>query len=141
MAVEAVGNERPVRSETSWRVVRGRALRASWTRSAEPAGPHAVEQPVVLRTMLLEVEAQVEERLPEDAGIAKQQRDEEAPHPAVAVEEGVDGFKLHVCEAGADESGQAGPLLVQEALEVAHTADDVRVRRGHEQRVTRPDAA
>jgi hypothetical protein len=46
--------------------------------------------------MLLQVEAQVEERLAQDPAVTEQQGDQEPAHPSVAVEERVDGLELDV---------------------------------------------
>ena len=77
----------------------------------EPALPvaldaHGVEPTVVLFAMPLEEEAQVEERLGQQLPVLEQQRHEQAPDPAVAVEVRVDGLELHVQQPRAHERGQ-----------------------------------
>ena len=103
--------------------------------------PHGVEQPVVLGPVLLEVEAQVEQRLAEHAGVAEEQRDQQPPDAAVAVEEGVDGLELHVRERRLDEHRQVVAVVVQEALQGGHAVGDGRVRRRHEDGVAGARAA
>lgn len=68
--------------------------------------------------MLLEVQADVEQRCPEQSVVVKQEGDEQAAHPAVAVEEWMDRLELDVGQPGADQGGQLGTRLVQEALQV-----------------------
>ena len=50
--------------------------------------------------MRLEVEAEVQEGLPQDTGVTQEEGDQEPPNAAVPVEEGVDRLELHVSEAG-----------------------------------------
>src|ERR1022692_3908169 len=64
---------------------------------------HAVEEFVVCPPIGLEVEAQIENRLPQRAARAQQKRDEQTPQPAVAVEEWVDRLELYVGQAGLDQ--------------------------------------
>ena len=75
--------------------------------------------------MGLEVEAQVQQRLVKDALGPQKERDQKSPHSSVAVEEGVDGLELHVCQGRLDENRNAVGRLVEEALEVAHAIGDV----------------
>ena len=56
----------------------------------------AVEAPVVLGAMLLEEEAQVQERFAQQLPVLEQERDEQAADAAVAVEGGVDCLELRV---------------------------------------------
>jgi hypothetical protein len=59
-------------------------------------GPGALQQVVVPVAVLLEEEAQVEQRLGQDALGAEEKRDEEPAHAPVAIQEGVDGLELDV---------------------------------------------
>ena len=101
----------------------------------------AVEAPVVLGAVLLEEEAQVEERFAEQLPVLEQERDEEPPDAAVAVEVGVDCLELRVAEPCPDECRQFAALIVDEALEAGQEfAHRVR-RRGDVGRVAGTGAA
>ena len=77
---------------------------------AQPAlpfalGAHGVEALVVLRAVLLEVEAQVKAGFAQHALHAKDQRDQQAAQATIAVLEGMDGFELHVGKSRVDQGG------------------------------------
>src|SRR5205085_2086866 len=93
--------------------------------------PHIVQQLVVVRAMLLEVQAEIKKRVAENTGIRKHQRDEQPSDTAIAVEERMDRFELHVRQRGADEHRQPG-LIVNEFLESAHALIDKLRRRRNE---------
>src|SRR4051794_12685463 len=65
--------------------------------------PDSLQVVVVRVTMLLEVQAQVEQRLLEDLLRTQQQRDEQAADAAVAVKERMDRLELHVSERRLDQ--------------------------------------
>src|SRR5690606_26938854 len=94
-------------------------------------GADGVQQAVVLRAVLLEVETQVEERLPQHAVVVQHQSDQEAPDASVPVQEGVDRLELDVSECRPDER-RVLPPVVQKPLEVGHAVRDVMRRRRHE---------
>src|SRR6185312_15385129 len=96
---------------------------------ADPAlpvarGPDPLEELVVALAVLLEVEAEVEERLPERTLVAENERDEEAPEPAVAVEERVNGLELDVDQGRLQQRGCLDRVVVNEFLETPQTVDD-----------------
>jgi len=55
--------------------------------------------------VLLEVQAQVEDGLPEHARVTEQKGDEQSSKPSVPVEERVDRLELNMRERGLDEDG------------------------------------
>ena len=63
-----------------------------------PIGPDRLEAVVVLGAVRLQVDREVEKRAAEDAALAEEQGDQQAPDAAVSVEEGVDSLKLRVGE-------------------------------------------
>jgi len=91
--------------------------------------PDDLQQAVILLAVLFEVEAQVEQWLAQQAGATEEQRDQQASHAAVAVEERMDRLELHVRERGLDEHGQSSALVMQEPFEVRHGIGDGRVGR------------
>ena len=58
-----------------------------------------LQQFVVVCPMHLEIQAEIKQRLPQSAPGTEQERNQQAPEPSIAVQEGVDGFKLHMDEA------------------------------------------
>ena len=62
-------------------------------------------------------EAQVEDGLGQGALCAEQERDEQTPDPAVAVEKRVDRLELSVAQRGLDEQWRAVRDVVEELLE------------------------
>src|SRR5450756_2541650 len=103
--------------------------------------PRQIEEPVVLVAVLLEKQAQIEERLPEHSVVAEQQRDQQAADAAVPVQERMDRLELRVGEPGPDEMRQALAIVVNEMLESGDTLRHLGVRRRHIVRVARPRAA
>src|SRR5690606_26580471 len=90
----------------------------------EPALPVALvandlEKVVIILAMAFEEVGEVEHGFGQDLLLAQEESDEQAPHTAVAVEEGVDGFELGVCQADTDEQRQAG-LSVKELFQISH---------------------
>src|ERR1022692_781298 len=74
--------------------------------------------------MLFEVEAQIEDRFPQDAGRTQHECDEQPAKAAVAIEERVNCLELDVDQTGFDEQREIRPLLVQEQLEGVHAIED-----------------
>ena len=67
---------------------------------------HLAEQPVVLRPVPLEKDAQVKQRRRQHLPVLQKQRDEQPADTAVAVEEGVDRLELDVRQADPNEGRQ-----------------------------------
>jgi hypothetical protein len=70
---------------------------------AQPGFPVArkangLEQFVILLAVLFEVEAKIKQRQPERSFRTEQKSYEQATQPPVAVQKGVNGFKLHVSQ-------------------------------------------
>lgn len=112
----------PERQDRPGRIRRGAAyLVDSAQEEPEPTFPIALgadrsQAIVVLGSVGLQVEAEVEERSCEYASLAEEERDEEPPHASVAVEEGVDGLELSVRQAAVHQGGE--PVsVVEEPLE------------------------
>ena len=87
-----------------------------------PSFPRAVfadllQQPVVLGAPHLEVQAEIQSRLTQRAGIAQHERDQQTPDAAVAIEERVDGFELHVGKPRLDQRRQLRIVRMQELFE------------------------
>src|SRR5271157_1184605 len=119
-----------------------RGLPGSFQEEGEPRLPvpvpaHRIEQRVVGGAVLLEVEAQIQERLSENTGVTEQKCDQETPYATIAVEEGMDRLELHVREACADEDRQARGVVMKEPLERRHRVLHEMGRRRHEVRVAR----
>jgi hypothetical protein len=72
-------------------------------RLPRPVVPDCLEGRVVLLTVLLEPEAEIEERAPQEAPLVQEERDEEPTDTTVAVEERVDGLELRMEHAALDE--------------------------------------
>ena len=97
--------------------------------------PGVVQEPVVGAPIVLEVQAEVQKRLPEEPGVAQHEGDQEAPQATVAVEERMNGLELDVGQAGLDENGKPVVRVVDEPLQVGHALLDVVGWRGNEDRV------
>jgi hypothetical protein len=67
--------------------------------------PHLLEQPVVIGAMRFEIEAEVEERLPQHAVGAKIECRQQAANAAITVKERMDRLKLDVEQPGFDQGG------------------------------------
>ena len=80
---------------------------------------------VVGAPIALEVQAEVQKRLPEQSGVAQHEGDQQSSQPPVAVKEGVDGFELDVRKPGPDQHGKFVVRGVNEPLEVGHALLDV----------------
>ena len=68
--------------------------------------------------MLLEVQAQVQQRLAHQAISRQLQRDQQAPEPSIAIEEWVDGFELHMSERGFEQRWCRLGHVVEKVLEL-----------------------
>ncbi|MGA1518787.1 MAG: hypothetical protein ACO34F_02385 [Burkholderiaceae bacterium] len=71
-----------------------------------PLLAHAVEQLVVAAAVLLEEQAQVQQRLLEHPGLDQHQHDQEPAQATIAIEKRVDRFKLHVGQGGTHQHWQ-----------------------------------
>ena len=91
--------------------------------------------------MLLEVKAQVEERFTKHSVFAEEEGDHEPAKTSVAVEERMDGFKLHMCQRGLQQHGGLFRFVVQEEFKAPHAFHDLFRRRWHEDGVAWPSAA
>jgi len=78
------------------------ALSGNQPRLPVAGAAHLIELPVILIPMLFEMQAQIQQRLPQHAGILQDQRDHQPAHTAVAVEERVDGLELQMRQRGGD---------------------------------------
>ena len=85
--------------------------------------------------MLLQIQAEIQERLAQHPGVAQQQGYEQPAHAPVAVEEGVDGLELHVRESRLQQRGLL--LRMEETLERRHAPGHLGVRGRHEDGVSR----
>jgi len=65
---------------------------------------------------MLEVEAEIQQRLPEDLRVAEEQCDHQAAHSAIAIQERVDRLELDMREVGLHQRRQAVVFGVQEAF-------------------------
>lgn len=66
----------------------------------------AIEQFVVAAAVLLEEQAQLEQRLLQHPGIDQHQHDQQPAQSAVAVQKRVDGLELHVGQGGPHQHRQ-----------------------------------
>jgi hypothetical protein len=80
---------------TSPALMIGRFLNASCIRNIEP---HPLKQIEILVSVRLEIETEVKQRFDQDVLRTEEKGDEQPPQSAVAIEKGVDRFKLHVGE-------------------------------------------
>src|SRR5438094_325084 len=90
--------------------------------------------------MLLEEEAEIQERLRKQSPLLQQQRDQKPPDATVPVEIGVDALELHVHQRGADERGQL-VVTMDVLLEVTEQPPELVRRRRHKGGVARTCAA
>jgi hypothetical protein len=81
---------------------------------------NVVKQVVVLGSMLLEKETEIQERFTKYAGVAQQQRDEKPSDTSVAIEERMDRLKLHVRQPRTHKYRKTVVLGVHEAFERGH---------------------
>src|SRR5579872_2216946 len=86
-------------------------------------GPDSVQEIVVGYPVLLEEQAEIENRLTKHAGGAQQEGDQQPAEATVAVEERMDRLKLDVCEARLDQQRDVRMVFVQEQFESAHAIE------------------
>jgi len=79
--------------------------------------------------MPLEVEAEIQERLVNNAEVDECKRDDEPPEPAVSVEIGVDRFELGMGSGNSHERKLAAAWNIEVPLEVGETVTYARGRR------------
>jgi len=91
--------------------------------------PDSLQVVVVVRAMMLEVEAQIEQWLTQNALGPQQESDEESSYSTVAVEKGMNGLELRVRKCGLEENRNPLRRFVEEALEVTHAVGDMLGRR------------
>ena len=90
--------------------------------------------------MLLEVEAQVQQRLLQHSGVVQQDRDEQSSDTSIAVEERVDRLELHVRQRRRHQDRVGSISVVEHALQSRHRLLDERRRRRHEMSVPGPSS-
>src|SRR5438105_7430325 len=91
---------------------------------------------VILRTVLLEVEAQVEKRVFQNAVEAEEQRDQQSSDPTVAIEKGMNGFELSVRQSRFHDPLDADRIIMEKPFEIAHGVRNV-LRRGRNEMCVR----
>jgi hypothetical protein len=91
--------------------------------------------------VLLEIEGEVEQGVPEHAFGVEQKGNEQAPQPSVSIQKRVDGFELHMGERGLDENGGGDGLVVEEIFQCAEALEQDIGRRGHMSGIARACAA
>src|SRR5690606_28212049 len=84
-----------------------------------------LQQVVILAAMRLEVEAEIEDRLLQDALRAEQEGDQQAAEASVSVEERMDSLELDMDEPGLDEGRHLRRVGMDERLQVRHEVEDV----------------
>ena len=97
-------------------------FRASLGKEVEPRFPvalqaHAVQQFVVRLAMGLEEEAEIKQGLARHLALAEQQGDQEATEAAVAFEERVNGFKLHMRQGRLEKERRGLRLVMEEQFQ------------------------
>ena len=91
--------------------------------------------------MLLEVTAQVHQRLPQQRPVLHECGDQQSPDASVAIQEGVDGFELGVDQRDPDQRRQVGVGGMDEALQVRQQTGHLLRRWRHEGGIARSRAA
>ena len=91
--------------------------------------------------MLLQEQAEVQQRLTQHPGIVQKESDEQSSNPAVPVQERVNGLELHVGKCCSKQFGKTIVLRIEEAFERGHAVGDRRVGRRNEDGVSRSRAA
>ena len=105
---------------------------------------HAIEQLVVAAAVLLEEQAQIEQRLLQHASLDQHQHDQQPAQATIAVQKRVDGLELHVGQGGPHQHRQGVRTIwsaMDEVLQLAHARTYQPLRRWHEAGVARPGAA
>ena len=90
---------------------------------SEPALPvtseaHRGQSVVVLGTVELQVVAEAQQRTAQHPRVTEQECDQQAPDPAVAIREWMDGLELGMGESASNQRVRRGAGIVQEELEI-----------------------
>jgi hypothetical protein len=85
--------------------------------SQSPFFPRRLEQLVIEVPVTLEEKAEIEERLLQGPFHTQEKSDEQAPHPSISIQKGMNGFKLNVRKRGLDQGWASFGLIVQKFLE------------------------
>lgn len=89
--------------------------------------------------MLLEEEAQIQQRFFQYLVVAEDERDQQPPHASVAVQEWVDGFELGMGKTGLEQ--WRNRLVVEEFFQFAKTGQHFMGGRRHKSGIARHGAA
>ena len=100
-------------------------------------GSRTLQELVVDFAVLLQIEAQVEQWLVHDAEGNQGERNKQSPESAVAIEVGMNRFKLGMRAGDSHERQFEAGLVVEVAFEILQAIGDFRCGRGHEARVAR----
>ena len=119
----------------------GADLRHAAQEEREPAFPiagvaHRLKTRIILSLMAFEEMRDVENRFRENLPFAEKKHDQQPPHPAVAVEEGVNRLELRMGQPDPDERGEI-VVAVEKGLQIAQRTRHLLERRRHEDRVAR----
>src|SRR5215469_10348719 len=98
---------------------------------------YALKQIVVPVAVRFEVQAEVQKRLSQGTLGAKQECDQQTPESTIAIQEGVNGLKLHVNQSGLDQDGQLVFLVMEKTLKTVETLHQSLGRRRNERSITR----
>src|SRR5215472_1393306 len=108
--------------------ISGRARRdlRPFEKKSQPLFPgtvcsYTLKQIVVPVAIRFEVQAEVQKRLSQRALGAKQECDQQTPESAIAIQERVNGLKLHVNQSGIDQNGQLVFFVVEKTLKAVET--------------------
>jgi hypothetical protein len=93
---------------------------------------------VVLVAVLLEMEAEVQQRLRDDLLGTENEGDEQSSDPSISIEEGMNGLELRVSKSRLDERRRPHRIVVQEELERSKSGNHLVRRRRDEASVARP---
>ena len=97
--------------------------------------PDFLEQAIVIGATGFQIEAEIEKRSAQDTVNAEIEGDEQAPDPAIAVEEGVDRFELDMEQPRLDERREFRGGFMHETLEGIKACMEFMRRRRDEQGV------
>ena len=97
--------------------------------------PHVIQQLVVQRTMRLEEQAWVEQRLMQQTIRDKLKHDQQPADTAIAVKKWMDRLELDVGKRSLDQRRRRLRLVVQEALELIEACTELVRRRRYERSV------
>ena len=106
---------------------------------ADTAGlAHRIEQFVVLGSTLFQIQTEVKQGLAQHLVVIQDQRNQQAPDTAIAIEKWVDGFELQVRQCCAGERRVGRLFVVKKLLKRCHAVFKLRGRRGYEMSVAGP---